>query len=41
MNFCQGQLTKKLSTGQKNHLPGTGSLKEHFCGSFIKISAKA
>ena len=26
----------KMSTGQKNHLPDRGPLKEHFCKSFVK-----
>ena len=41
MNFCQEQITQKISTGQKNHLPGTGSFNEHFCESFVKICAMA
>ena len=30
-----------MSTGQKNHLPDTESLKEHSCESFVKLSAMA
>ena len=30
-----------MSTGQTNHLPGTGLHKEHFCESCVKISAMA
>ena len=37
--FCQGQITKKMSTGQEHHLPGGRQLKEHFCKWVVKISA--
>ena len=35
------ETNKRIRTGQQNHLPGGGLIKEHFNKSFVKISAMA